>query len=215
MKKATFLILSIFIGTGASAGTYKDRATVLNSSPVFETVYERYEECRKVRVPVKRKKQASTSDKIIGGILGGGVGSAFGKGSGKDAAVGVGALAGSQIADGDGISEGEIIGGVAGGVIGNQVGGGSGKSVATGAGVLVGSIVGDFLQNGQQQTEGRQRTKVEEVCEQKERQKRIVTGYNVEYQYRGKVNHVLMSYDPDGYVDLEVNVNVIDRVNYY
>lgn len=206
MKYAVLLAASLALATGAQADSFITRAKVLGSSPIIETVYEPYEECHyQTRV---QRQHSNTGDKILAGILGGAAGSAVGKGTGRDAAAGVGALLGSELADGDGLTEGELIGGIVGGVVGNQVGKGGGKTAATGAGVLLGSIVGDNLQNGGQ-TSSRLREK-ERVCEVKERAKKVITGYEVTYEYDGVRQTGVMSYKPGAYVDISVGVDLVE-----
>jgi uncharacterized protein YcfJ len=158
---------------------------------------------------------SSTQDKIIGGIIGGAAGSAIGGGSGRDAAAGVGVLLGSEIAaDDGGITEGEIIGGIAGGIIGNQVGGGSGKTAATGVGVLIGSIVGNQLQNGATTEDTvhtvRKPNKKRRVCVHEERPKKIITGYDVTYEYSGRSSNGYLPYRPGEFVDVSVNFDIVE-----
>lgn len=209
MKKTAIVLFSasFALAGGAAADGFVTRARVVDSSPIIETVYEPYEECR-YETRLKRARRDDTGEKIVAGILGGAAGSAVGKGSGRDAAAGVGALLGSQIVDDDGLTEGELIGGIVGGIVGNQIGKGGGKTAATGAGALIGSIVGDNLQNGGQAS-ARTRTK-ERVCEQKERAKKIITGYEVIYEYDGVRQTGVLSYKPGEYVDISVGVDLVE-----
>ena len=207
MKKMATTIMSLALAGGAVADSFITRARVLESAPIIETVYEPYEECR-YETRVKRRRD-NTGDKVLGGILGGAAGSALGKGSGRDAAAGVGAILGSEVAAQDGaLTEGEIIGGIVGGIVGNQIGKGGGKTAATGAGALIGAIVGDNLQNGGS-TAGRTTTK-ERVCEQKERTKKVITGYEVVYEYDGVRQTGVLSYKPGNFVDINVGVDLVE-----
>ena len=207
MKKIIFFLTALPLAGAAAAGDFVTRAKVIDSTPVVETVYESYESCGyETRT---RRQRSNTGDKILGGLLGGAAGSAFGKGTGRDAAAGAGALLGSEIADGDGLSEGELIGGVVGGIVGNQLGKGGGKTAATGAGVLLGAIVGDNLQNGGVgQDSAARKTR---VCEQKERAKKAITGYQITYEYGGVRQTGVLPYKPGNYVDIQVGVDLLEN----
>jgi len=192
----------------ASAGSFVTRAKVVQSSPIIETVYEPYRTCSDEGSSRRSQRSApdNTGEKLVAGILGGAAGSAVGKGSGRDAATAVGAVAGAAIADGDSLSEGEVIGGIVGGLVGNQVGSGSGKTAATGAGALIGAIVGDSLAGGG--TRSSRGTK--RFCETRERAKKVITGYNVTYEYSGVQQTGRLSYSPGDYVDINVGVELVE-----
>lgn len=51
----------------------------------------------------------------------------------------------------NGIGTGAVVGGVVGGVVGNQIGKGSGRTLATAAGVVGGALVGNQIQQNNQQ----------------------------------------------------------------
>ena len=181
---------------GARAGEFVSAAKVVYSTPIIETVSEPVETCREELRRVNRQNGAQ-GDRIIGGILGGAAGSAFGKGSGKDAAAAAGAVLGGEIGAQDGeLTGGELIGGVAGGIIGNQVGGGSGKTAATAAGALIGSIIGDELQNGPERRGKSGEHRKVRVCSQTEREKKVITGYTVVYEYGGRQMSGVLPYQP-------------------
>ncbi len=200
------IIAALLPLAGAQADEFVTRARVLKTAPIVETVYESDGNCRP-ETRRQRRGGADVGDKILGGILGGAAGSAFGKGTGRDAAAGVGALFGSEVAAGDGgLSEGELIGGIVGGVVGNQVGKGGGKTAATGAGVLLGAIVGDNLQNGAARASSETRRT---GCTQ--RAKKIITGYTVTYEYDGVRQTGVLPYDPGEYVDIHVGVSLVEN----
>ena len=181
---------------GARAGEFVSAAKVVYSTPIIETVSEPVETCREELRRVNRQNGAQ-GDRIIGGILGGAAGSAFGKGSGKDAAAAAGAVLGGEIGAQDGeLTGGELIGGVAGGIIGNQVGGGSGKTAATAAGALIGSIIGDEIQNGPERRGKSGEHRKVRVCSQTEREKKVITGYTVVYEYGGRQMSGVLPYQP-------------------
>ena len=191
-------------------------AKVAYSTPIIETVVEPVEECRYENRRVgSRGASDNKGDRIVGGILGGAAGSAFGGGRGKDAAAAVGAVLGSEIGAQDGeLSGGELLGGVAGGVIGNQVGSGSGRTTATAAGALLGALVGDELQNGQQRRDraaANAKYKEVRVCTFAEREKKVITGYEVVYEYSGRRFVGVLPYRPGETVDIQVSPELIEN----
>ncbi|MGI9337974.1 MAG: glycine zipper 2TM domain-containing protein [Gammaproteobacteria bacterium] len=219
MKKA-FVLLCCGALAPVAFGDYVERARVVESSPIVETVFETEEVCR---YRSKRRGESGNAPgeasnierKVIGGVVGGLAGSAIGKGSGRDAAAGVGAVIGSEIGDGDGITEGELIGGIAGGIIGNQLGKGSGKTAGTAAGALIGAIVGDELQNGgaakdERGSQHRSAGKIR-VCTLEEREKKVITGYNVVFEYNGLRSSGKLPYRPTDYVDVNVRLDLLEN----
>lgn len=216
MKKAIVLLCCGALAPMAF-GDYVERARVVESSPIVETVVEAEEVCRyrnKRRGSQKSGGASNIEEKLLGGVVGGAAGSAFGKGSGKDAATAAGAFFGSEIADGDGISEGEILGAIAGGIIGNQVGKGSGKTAATGAGALLGAIVGDELQNGGQNdnaTANDGEVSKVLVCTMEEREKKVITGYDVVFEYNGLRSSGRLPYRPADYVDINIRLDLLEN----
>ena len=188
--------------------SYVTRARVVEATPIVETVYEQVEVCRNKTVVDNPRSQGNIGNKVIGGVLGAAAGSAIGKGSGRDAAAATGALFGSEVASSDGrLSEGEIIGAIAGGVIGNQVGKGSGKTAATATGALLGAIVGDNLQNSGSSGVPRQTR----VCEVQERPKKIITGYDVTFEYDSIRFSQVMPREPGEYVNININVEALEE----
>ena len=204
MKTFALITVAVILSGTASAGNFVTRARVVESSPIIETVYERYRACSDNTQSARPTAPDNTGEKLVGGILGGAAGSAVGKGSGRDAAAAIGAIAGSALADGDALTQGEIIGGLVGGLVGNQVGKGSGKTAATGAGALIGAIVGDNLQSGYSSRSQKR------FCETRERPKKVITGYNVTYEYNGIQQSGRLSYAPGEYVDVSVGVDLVE-----
>lgn len=109
---------------------------------------------------------------------------------------------------------GAVIGGVAGGILGHQVGKGSGRDVATAVGAVVGALTGDHLANrdrtpqyAQQQEpprEVRQCRTVNDVQTQ-------LTGYRVNYEYRGQVYSTFMRENPGHSLPVRVSVVPVER----
>lgn len=111
---------------------------------------------------------------------------------------------------------GAIVGGLAGGVLGHQVGGGRGKDAATALGVVLGAITGDQLQNrdprGQYnnvQYENAQR-EVQRCRTVYDTQTRI-TGYRVDYEYRGQHYSTVLRENPGTSLAVRVSVDPIER----
>jgi uncharacterized protein YcfJ len=99
---------------------------------------------------------------------------------------------------------GGIIGGIVGGLLGNQVGGGNGRTAATAAGAITGALVGDRMQNQDNNVT---------TSEQPVRQCRTVdsweqrtVGYQVTYEYAGRTQTSMMSYDPGQQLRLQVTL---------
>jgi uncharacterized protein YcfJ len=100
---------------------------------------------------------------------------------------------------------GSIVGGVAGGLLGNQVGGGNGRVAATALGAITGAIVGDRVENNNNNGTV--------VTEQPVRECRTVdhwetrnNGYAVTYEYRGHNYTSIMPYDPGERIRLHISV---------
>jgi uncharacterized protein YcfJ len=98
---------------------------------------------------------------------------------------------------------GSIVGGIAGGILGNQVGGGNGRTAATALGAITGAIVGDRMENNDNNM----------VAEQPVRHCRTVdnwqsrpNGYAVTYEYHGRTYTSVMPYDPGERVRLRVSI---------
>jgi len=205
-------------GNPAQAGTVITDATIVSSKPIIETAYEPYEECsstyRKVDPYAKRNDNVS---QVVGGLVGGAAGSFAGKGTGKDAAAALGAVIGSEVLseNNDGITEGEIIGAVVGGIVGNQVGKGGGKTAATASGALIGKIVGGNLQEGNSASgpapAGYERVR---ACRTLEREKKVITGYEVEYIYAGEIYSDILPYEPGETVRIAVDVGIVEESSY-
>ncbi|WP_342246069.1 glycine zipper 2TM domain-containing protein [Pseudomonas sp. OTU5201] len=89
---------------------------------------------------------------------------------------------------------GTVLGAVAGGLLGNQVGGGSGKKIATVAGAVGGGYAGNKVQEHMQ--EGDTYTTTETRCKTVTDTSEKLVGYDVKYQFDGKVGQVRMDHDP-------------------
>lgn len=103
---------------------------------------------------------------------------------------------------------GSILGAVVGGVLGSTIGHGNGRTLSTAVGAVAGGAVGGQVaanhgsQTEQTVTNCRQ---VNAVSEQRQ-----ITGYDVEYRYRGEVWESRLSYDPGERLRVRVSVTPAD-----
>lgn len=99
---------------------------------------------------------------------------------------------------------GAILGGVAGGLVGNQIGGGNGKIAATIGGTIVGAMVGNQMERDMN-NRPEYRTVYETICKTRYAEKRVVSGYDVTYEYEGKTGKKFMKTRPKSdYIRLEL-----------
>jgi uncharacterized protein YcfJ len=108
------------------------------------------------------------------------------------------------------------IGGVAGAVLGNQIGGGRGRQAATAVGAVVGALAGEHLANqnswggGYQQAAPLQQRQVQNCRPVNDVQSRL-TGYLVEYEYRGQVYSTVTRENPGRTLPLLVSFTPGER----
>ena len=102
---------------------------------------------------------------------------------------------------------GALVGGVAGAVLGNQVGKGHGREAATALGAVVGAFAGDRVAHG-----GHRGERYEQVprqvqsCQTVNELQQRLTGYQVQYDYRGQSFTALMPQDPGPRIQVRVSV---------
>ena len=79
---------------------------------ITETVNQTSTQCENIEVPIYGERQGNfnTGGAIVGGLVGGLLGNQVGGGSGKEAATGVGAIAGAIIGGGGGRNERVVTG---------------------------------------------------------------------------------------------------------
>lgn len=112
---------------------------------------------------------------------------------------------------------GLALGGIAGAVLGNQVGGGRGRQAATALGAVVGALAGEQLANqntfggGYQQASPLQQREVQSCRTVNDVQSRL-TGYQVEYEYRGQVYSTVTRENPGRTLPVRVSVSPVDPV---
>lgn len=92
---------------------------------------------------------------------------------------------------------GAVLGAVVGGLIGNALGGGDSRGISTMAGVLGGSVLGDRIENAQNQHP------VTTCTTQTVLENRLV-GFSVVYEYAGKQYTVQLPQDPGPTIALQV-----------
>jgi uncharacterized protein YcfJ len=103
---------------------------------------------------------------------------------------------------------GVIVGGVAGAVLGNQVGKGHGREAATAVGAVVGALAGDRIANQQRdayQVVPREVTSCHTVNDVQTR----LTGYRVNYDYRGQHYTTFMRDNPGPSLQVRVSVEPV------
>ena len=109
---------------------------------------------------------------------------------------------------------GLAIGGVAGALLGNQVGGGRGREAATAVGAVVGALTGEHLANqggwgGYPQAAPQQQRQVQSCRTVNDVQSRL-TGYQVEYEYRGQVYSTVTRENPGRTLAVRVSVAPVE-----
>jgi uncharacterized protein YcfJ len=106
---------------------------------------------------------------------------------------------------------GIAIGAVVGGVLGNQVGKGHGKEAATAAGAVAGAMVGNSVANNGQQPQYVQGQREVRSCRQVVDVQNHLTGYRVNYEYRGQQYSTLMHENPGPSLQVRVSVEPVER----
>ena len=112
---------------------------------------------------------------------------------------------------------GLALGGIAGAVLGNQVGGGRGRQAATAVGAVVGALAGEHLANqngfggGYQQASSPEQRQVQSCRTVNDHQSRL-TGYQVEYEYRGQIYSTVTRENPGQTLPVRVSVVPVEPV---
>lgn len=106
-----------------------------------------------------------------------------------------------------------VLGGIIGGLIGNQFGHGSGRDAATIAGVALGAAVARDEQrrnDGYYQRGHTVRTSQERcVVRTDYREDRQFMGYDVTYDYQGRIGHVRTDFDPGDTIRVRIDVQAL------
>lgn len=103
--------------------------------------------------------------------------------------------------DGGDPTGGTVVGAVVGGALGNRVGKGDGRKAATVAGAVIGGAIGRRIDKNNGSAEGTRCRTVEVV-----REERRLTGYDVEYQYKGEKYMSRLANDPGNRLRIRVSV---------
>ncbi len=112
---------------------------------------------------------------------------------------------------------GLALGGIAGAALGNQIGGGRGRQAATAVGAVVGALAGEHLahQNGlggYPQAAPLQQRQVQTCRTVNDTQSRL-TGYQVEYEYRGQIYSTVTRENPGRTLPVRVSVAPVEPVS--
>lgn len=89
---------AIFSTSGLASG-FQDRAEVISSTPVYESVNDPRRECWEERVGYESTRRRDYGGAIVGGLVGGLLGNQIGKGSGRSWGTAVGAATGAIVGD--------------------------------------------------------------------------------------------------------------------
>ena len=106
---------------------------------------------------------------------------------------------------------GAVLGGVAGALLGNQVGRGHGREAATAVGAVVGAFAGDRVANRDRWDEYEEVPREVTTCRTVNDVQSRITGYRVDYEYRGQHLSTLMRENPGPYVQVRVSVEPVGR----
>lgn len=102
---------------------------------------------------------------------------------------------------------GAVIGGIAGALLGNQVGGGHGREAATAVGAVVGAMTGDNLANRDRAYGYEDSPREVMACRTVQDMQQQLTGYRVDYEYRGQVYSTFMREQPGRTLRVRVSVD--------
>ena len=106
---------------------------------------------------------------------------------------------------------GAVIGGLAGGILGRQVGKGSGRDAATAVGAVVGALTGDRLDNRDRWEQYEEAPREVQRCRTVNDVQTRITGYRVNYEYRGQHYTTFMRENPGSNLQVRVSVEPIER----
>lgn len=104
---------------------------------------------------------------------------------------------------------GAIVGGIAGALLGNQVGGGHGREAATAVGAVVGAMTGDNLANRDRVPQYAEVPREVTSCRTVQDVQQRLTGYRVDYEYRGQMYTTFMPQDPGPTLRVRVSVEPV------
>jgi len=99
-----------------------------------------------------------------------------------------------------------LVGGLVGGFIGHQLGRGNARKVATVIGTIAGAKIGHDVVNGHSGHGSHEIARYEEPCETRYEvdYEKVIDGYDVTYNYRGRSYQIEMPYDPGKRIKMRV-----------
>jgi uncharacterized protein YcfJ len=106
---------------------------------------------------------------------------------------------------------GAVVGGVAGALLGNQVGKGHGREAATALGAVVGAFAGDRVSNGNRVPGYEEVPREVTTCRTVNEVQPRLTGYRVDYEYRGQQYTTFMRENPGSALAVRVSVEPVER----
>jgi uncharacterized protein YcfJ len=108
---------------------------------------------------------------------------------------------------------GALLGGILGGIIGNRFGRGHGREATTAAGIFIGSAIGSSARpSGYYSNNGRYGHANRRACytQREYRTEQRITGYDVSYEYDGRIYQTRMQNHPGDRVKVRVDVEVAE-----
>lgn len=113
---------------------------------------------------------------------------------------------------------GAVLGGIIGGLIGNRFGKGHGRDAATAAGIIAGAAIGSnakhrgYNDNRRYNSRNNRNNRNRRHCytQRDYYEEQRITGYDVSYEYIGRIYHTRMQNHPGDRVKLNVNVQVAE-----
>jgi uncharacterized protein YcfJ len=87
------------LSSNGMATGFQDRAEVINSVPVYESVNQPRRDCWEEQVGVKTQRQRDYGGAVLGGLVGGLLGHQVGGGSGRSWSTAIGAATGAIVGD--------------------------------------------------------------------------------------------------------------------
>lgn len=108
---------------------------------------------------------------------------------------------------------GAVLGGITGGLLGAQVGKGNGRIAAAATAAAIGAVVGDRLDN--RYSYSSPVTRPVQRCNVVDNYRKVISGYQVTYNYGGRNTTVILPYDPGPRVRIAVGITGNGASNTY
>lgn len=110
--------------------------------------------------------------------------------------------------DGPSDGGGAVIGGITGGLIGSQFGRGEGRVASAAVGAIAGTLIGQNL-SGRPRGNAYGHDREVQRCHFVDEWEQRVTGYQVSYEYLGRVYSTRLPQDPGPYVTVRITVQPV------